>query len=112
MTDKATDTMHDQLTDLLDNIENELQTLSLWDSQPPPSSAFESSTPFFADKMAFQQWIQWVFIARFRALIEGNLPLPAQCGIAPMAEEAFKGNEQDVTRLLKFIRDFDAAFPD
>lgn len=107
MTKKA-DTL---LTDLLNEIEAELIELSLWESQPPPASAFESDSPFFADRMAFHQWIQWVFIARFRALIEGAHPLPTQCQIAPMAEEALKEAGKDIRTLLELIRQFDAKFP-
>lgn len=106
MTDKA-DTI---LIDLLNEIETELAQLSLWESQPPPANAFESSTPFFADRMEFHQWIQWVFIARFRALIEGGHPLPTQCEIAPMAEETLKHLEKDIGALLELIRQFDAQF--
>lgn len=106
-----TDNTDSTLTDLLNEMEAELIALSLWESQPPPASAFESDTPFFADRMAFHQWIQWVFIARFRALIEGKHPLPAQCQIAPMAEEALKGVGKDISALLELMRQFDAEFP-
>lgn len=107
-----TDQTNTTLTNLLNEIEAELTGLSLWESQPPPASAFESDTPFFADRMAFHQWIQWVFIARFRAIIEGKHAMPTQCQIAPMAEEALKEEGKDISALLELIRQFDAEFPD
>ena len=60
-----------QLKTLLDDMQSELQTLGLWEGHPPEPEAFESSTPFFADRMDFSQWLQWVFIARFRASATG-----------------------------------------
>ena len=70
---------------LLTDIEQELKALALWNAQPPPAHAFDSTAPFFADRMDFDQWLQWVFLARFRALLDGAHPLPDKCDIAPMA---------------------------
>ncbi len=55
-----------QLANLLDDLQTELDQQGLWEQQPPAPAAFDSSTPFFADTMAFSQWLQWVFIGRFR----------------------------------------------
>lgn len=103
------------LTRLLNAIEEEMKSLSLWESQPPAAHVFESQLPFFADRMDFHQWLQWVFIARFRALIDGGHPMPSQCQIAPMAEEALKNikgrQKRDPRGLLTLIRAFDEVFP-
>ena len=99
-----------QLSSLLDDLQTELDQQGLWTPQPPAPSAFDSSTPFFADTMNFSEWLQWVFIARFRAILEADHPLPGQCDIAPMAEEALKGMEQDVTGIINLIKQFDDQF--
>jgi uncharacterized protein YqcC (DUF446 family) len=36
--------------------------------------------------------------------------LPGQCDIAPMAEEALKGLEQDVTEVISLLKRFDDHF--
>ncbi|MCU5781610.1 hypothetical protein MA04_00910 [Alcanivorax balearicus MACL04] len=100
-----------RLTTLLDQLQRELQRLDLWETRPPEPEAFESVTPFFADTMVFSQWLQWVFIARFRALLEGEYPLPAQCDVAPMAEEALKDLPQDTEALVTVLKEFDDHFP-
>ena len=105
MTDSRT-----RLTLLLDQMQAELTRLSLWETLPPEPAAFESATPFFADTMDFTQWLQWVFIARFRALLSASHPLPAQCDVAPLAEEALKGLDQPTDTLLALIREFDEHF--
>ena len=42
-----------QLANLLDDLQTELDQQGLWEQQPPAPAAFDSSTPFFADTMAF-----------------------------------------------------------
>lgn len=95
---------------LLQDLEAELRALSLWESVVPPAEAFESSLPFFFDTMVFNQWLQWVFIARFRAIIEGGHSLPASCMVASMAEEAFRELDVNGAEIVALLRRFDALF--
>ena len=97
---------------MLDDIEEELRLLGSWSGQPPDQHAFTSSMPFFADRMRFEEWLQWVLVARFRALLDGGLALPERCQIAPMAEEALKHADQDLNRLLALLHELDALFSD
>lgn len=92
---------------LLKNIETEMRELDWWLESPPDPDAFESEVPFFADRMQFHQWLQWVFVARFRAIIDGGHPLPPQCAVHPMAEEMFKQNSEYTDPLLALIKRFD-----
>ena len=98
------------LNGLLDDLQAEMESLNLWEGRPPEPEAFESATPFFADTMDFTQWLQWVFIARFRALLAEQHPLPAQCDVAPMAEEALKEFPQDTDNLVALLAEFDDHF--
>lgn len=100
----------DRVAVLLEHVESELRALSLWESRPPPAAAFESTLPFCADTMAFHQWLQWIFIRRFRALLEGGHPLPENCGIQPMAEEAMPQGTHDLQPLLDILGELDAQF--
>lgn len=100
----------ERLYQLLHEIEIELRNLSLWNATPPPAEAFESELPFFADRMDFAQWLQWVFLTRFRALLDGNHALPTQCDIAPMAEEALKTTLNETVTLISLLREFDQQF--
>ncbi|MCC4308888.1 MAG: YqcC family protein [Alcanivorax sp.] len=98
------------LTGLLNDMQSEMESLNLWETLPPEPEAFESATPFFADTMKFSQWLQWVFIARFRAILAEDHPLPAQCDVAPLAEETLRDLPEDTDRLVALIRDFDGHF--
>jgi len=98
------------LLSLLANLETEMRDIDLWETQSPPPSAFESELPFFYDTMNLGQWLQWVFIARFRAILEGEHPLPSNCEVAPMAEEYFKDLDVYADPILGLLRRFDQEF--
>lgn len=100
----------DALKKILVELETEMRERDLWEGSPPPPDAFDSTTPFCADTMDFSQWLQWVFIARFRALLGGGHPLPAVCDISPMAEEALRGLDADTDGILRLLAGFDAYF--
>ena len=98
------------LVSLLINLETEMRDVGMWESQAPPVSAFESQLPFSYDTMNFSQWLQWVFIARFRAILDGEHPLPGSCEVAPMAEEYFKHLDVYSDPILGLLRRFDEEF--
>ncbi|MBZ2189188.1 YqcC family protein [Alcanivorax sp. JB21] len=103
------DTLRTDLLALLDDLEQELRRLGYWQGTPPAPEAFLSTTPFSADTMAFTEWLQWVFVARFRALVVGGHPLPGACDVRPMAEQALSGLPR-CEHLLCIIGDIDDHF--
>ena len=98
------------LLSLLANLETEMREIDLWEGQSPPAEAFDSLLPFFYDTMNFSQWLQWVFVARFRAILEGAHQLPPNCEVAPMAEEYFKELDVYSAPILGLLRRFDEQF--
>ena len=97
----------DNLPLLLNELEQELQRLNLWDVTSPSAESLASSEPFCVDTLALNQWIQWIFIPRLRALIEGNLTLPSNCSILPIAEEFCGQQSSDCSQLLVIISKID-----
>lgn len=95
---------------LITNLETEMREVDLWEYQAPPASVFESELPFFYDTMNFAQWLQWVFVVRFKAILEGGHPLPPSCEVAPMAEEYFKQLDLYADPILGLLRRFDEQF--
>jgi uncharacterized protein YqcC (DUF446 family) len=94
---------------ILTRIEAELRRLGLWSAVPPATAALQSTLPFCFDTLAFEQWLQWVFLPRFWTLLEQDGPLPERCGIAPMAEVWFEGKAIDAGHLIELLRAFDQA---
>lgn len=92
---------------LLQRIEQELRQAGLWSQQAPSAQALASTAPFCCDSMPFEHWLQFVFLARMHALLDGGLALPSQICICPMAEEALKNHGSQVEALINRIADLD-----
>lgn len=102
-------TRQQQLNLLLRQLEQELQTLQLWQHSAPSSEALNSIEPFCVDSLAFSEWLQWVMIPRFDAMIQQQHALPSNSDIAAMAEEALSGINADTAVLLDLIRQIDST---
>jgi uncharacterized protein YqcC (DUF446 family) len=74
----------------LGELERELQMLDLWSAREASAVELASDQPFCVDTMAFEQWLQWVFLPRMQALAERDLPMPGVCQISPMAEQSLQ----------------------
>ncbi len=96
-----------QVADSLLQIEVELRRLGAWEAEPPPREAFQSDKPFCLDTMEFTQWLQFVFVERMKVLIENGHPLPSVSGIAPMAEEHFRGRPETGHGLIRELERMD-----
>jgi uncharacterized protein YqcC (DUF446 family) len=96
-----------QVAGSLLQIEIELRRLGAWDSQPPSEEALRSTAPFCVDTLTFTQWLQFVFVERMKVIIENDNPLPAVSGIAPMAEEYYRGREQFARELIRELERID-----
>ena len=92
---------------ILSEIQHELQSLSLWQDQPPSKEALASTAPFCCDTLDFHQWLQFIMIPRFHQMITANTPLPENIAVTPMAEEFYSGSSIHVSKLLSLLQSFD-----
>lgn len=99
--------LDNQVWQLLGEIEQLMQEQALWGSCAPELSVFESSEPFCIDTMLPEEWLQWVFIPRMRALVEGHNPLPTRIAIAPYFEEAFNLRAENHQSLIDTLHQID-----
>lgn len=99
--------MHTEIEAVLIDIEAELRRLELWAKESPDAEALASTQPFAVDTLSFPQWLQFIFLPRMRALIAADAALPTACGIAPMAEEAFRGQKLPIESLLDALENMD-----
>jgi uncharacterized protein YqcC (DUF446 family) len=83
--------MRTEVAAVLIDIEAQLRQLGLWDKLPPPPAALASEQPFCIDTLTLPQWLQFIFLPTLYRMLEQDQPLPRRCGIAPMAEEFFRG---------------------
>jgi uncharacterized protein YqcC (DUF446 family) len=82
--------------------------LQLWDAEMISAEALASEQPFAVDTMTFPQWLQFIFLPRLYFMIEKNLQLPGNCGIAPMAEEYFSVLNLPSLPLIQHLQKIDA----
>ncbi len=70
----------------LEYLQSVLVDLQLWQDTPPSLDALASQEPFAVDTMAFNQWLQWLFMPKLMQLMDLEEPLPMNSNIAAMAE--------------------------
>jgi uncharacterized protein YqcC (DUF446 family) len=99
--------IHTEVAELLIDIESELRQLNLWEATRPPDEALASEQPFAVDTLSFPQWLQFIFLPRMHLLVETRSALPTACGIAPMAEEAFRARKLPIASLLDALEAMD-----
>ena len=100
--------MHTDVAVVLIDVEAELRRLRLWDDDSPAPEALASTQPFAVDYLTLPQWLQFIFLPRMYALIENEAEMPGLCGIAPMAEEYFRGSNLPTSPLLDALERIDA----
>ena len=88
-------------------IERELLLLGWWTAQPPAEEALSSQQPFCVDTLAFEQWLQWIFLPRMKLLLENDAALPTVSGIREMAEEVYRDRVYQARGLLEALGEFD-----
>lgn len=92
----------------LQELQNQLSRLGMWQQSPIDAAALNSEQPFCVDTLSFPQWLQFVLVPRLTALIEGDLPLPVGSQIYPMAELYFK-DTASANQVLQVIQNIDVT---
>ena len=92
----------------LNEIEAEMHAIGLWQTSPLRPDQLEFSGAFGLDKMAFSQWLQFVFIPRVREAIATNL-FPPSSDVGTQAIREFD-TEPRASRLATLLGEFDALF--
>lgn len=99
--------LHISVAEVLIDIEKELRELQLWEFEMPSDEALSSTEPFAVDTLTFPQWLQFIFLPRMYFMIEQSLPLPSNCGIAPMAEQYFSVLNLHSSPLIVYLQRVD-----
>lgn len=102
--------MEQRILDIADHlllIERELQVQGWWSAEAPTAEALASVVPFAVDTMAFEQWLQWIFLPRMKLIIEQGHPLPNASGILVMAETVFVDRPEQSRELRRLLAAFD-----
>ena len=96
------------LTDLLARFESTLQSTGLWSKTTPSPEALASPLPFCYDTLSFEQWLQFVFVVKMRALLASTTPLPTKVALTPMAEQVYGETNKELAALFQALSEIDA----
>jgi len=102
--------MHDiplRIADVLLEVEANLRISGKWEPEQPTEKALASDQPFCLDTLAFEQWLQWIFLPRMKEIVEHAHPLPIKSGIYEYAEECLHNKDLQSSDLLTLIKRFD-----
>ncbi|MDN4500923.1 YqcC family protein [Alteromonadaceae bacterium BrNp21-10] len=100
--------IYHQFEELLHKLQLEMQANGSWGTKLPSADALASSTPFACDTLAFEEWLQFIFIPKMQLLLNNRQPLPSSMGLLPMAEMRFATNSH-YRQMLVIIAAIDAA---
>lgn len=97
---------------MIAGIEAEMKRIGMWQAEPIEPERLEIRQAFGGDQLSFEQWLQFVFIARVRGIVDSNGTFPSSSQVADQAFREWKmfGEREDVDPLLDLLRDFDATF--
>ena len=101
--------MSQQVLSLLEQLQQAMQRAGHWQTVAPAVEKLMSNEPFSIDTLSFLEWLQWIYIARLRALLDAGRPLPSGAQVQPYAEEALKASRISVPGLLELIAQLDRA---
>src|SRR5210317_2243882 len=95
--------MRTEVAEALIDVEAQLRQLGQWDKIPPSTEALASQEPFCVDTLTLPQWLQFIFLPTLYEMLENEQALPERCGIAPMAEEFFRGSGLATNELVSAL---------
>lgn len=98
---------YQQTTLILQQLQNELEKLSLWQAEPPALSALQSTQPFAVDTLNFHQWLQFIMIPRMHTMVRNQQPLPTDIATSPMAAQVYKDSLDTHHELIRILRKLD-----
>ena len=88
-------------------LEQALRLLGWWSSDAPTTSQLGSEMPFCVDTLAFEQWLQFIYIPRLTDLLQRGQPLPGKSGVAEMAEEVLDLEIDTIRSVISVLRQVD-----
>jgi uncharacterized protein YqcC (DUF446 family) len=102
----------EHISTLLADLAFELKSLNLWQISQPSAAELSSNAPFCCDTLAFEQWLQFLFIPKITMMIHQQQSLPEKISLTPMAEEGFKYLSTSAKPLIDIIQKIDKTLTD
>lgn len=95
------------VADAMLDLEKALREAELWADHSPQPEQMLSDQPFSYDVMTLQEWLQWIFIPRMKAIIESAASLPHVSNIYPYAEETIAKLPNNTDAIMHALKHLD-----
>ena len=98
----------ERLRTFADEIEAEMRRVGMWRENPPSEEEVLSGGAFGLGTVAFDTWVQVVFVTRLRQVADGVFPIPEASSVGTQANREWDGaGGPDRDRLLGLLLDVD-----
>jgi len=101
--------LYQKAAEKIQAIEDELKALGRWQQEALPETAFENMGAFGANKMSFEQWLQFVLVPRVKEIIKEHGEFPSGSMVGTYSIREFDG-DPEVGKLQQLLYEFDALF--
>jgi len=101
--------IYQKAAEKIEDIIKEMRAEGMWQSEPLPEDAYDFSAAFGADKLAFEQWIQFILVPRVDEIIKEKGTFPSGSMVGTYAIREFDGLEK-ASYLITLLCEFDALF--
>ncbi|MDO4642603.1 MAG: YqcC family protein [Cardiobacteriaceae bacterium] len=98
----------EQMYALLEVLRLAMLEVGWWGERAPDAEALASTEPFCVDTLRFTEWLQWVYMPKMQAYIKQHQALPERSGLFAIAEESWRGSDENTEGLLLVVRTLDA----
>ena len=103
---------HELVAEKIAGIEAEMRRIGMWQNEPLSPEKIASAGAFGQGAMAFEQWLQFVFIPRVNQIVAARGKFPSGSQVADQAFREWRmwGDAPDVDPLLELLTEFDGLF--
>ena len=102
----------EKIKQILALLEDNLKNSELWSEEEISEEKLSSKVPFCADTLSYPEWLQFVFIRRMHAIVDGEDELPSASGLFPMAQVYFGREIFRFRELASILLKLDRALRD
>ena len=102
----------EKIKQILALLEDNLKNSELWSEEEISEEKLSSKVPFCADTLSYPEWLQFVFIRRMQAIVDGEDELPSASGLFPMAQVYFGREIFRFRELASILLKLDRALRD
>ncbi|MDB5190177.1 MAG: hypothetical protein JWN49_503 [Parcubacteria group bacterium] len=102
-----------QLLNKLVEIQTEMERIGYWKDESLSVDTSDSKEDFMADKLSFEQWLQYIFIPRAREAIKNDrAPSQSMVGTKAMREYDYMSKVEEALPLVDLLNEFDDLIND